>query len=157
MNQIVIKEKDWKALRASLYQRRDIESGAYALFALSTSNSGCKLLVRRLLLPEDHDYLKRTPVCVAFKPSFTETALSLCEDTGLHLLDIHTHPWSEDVAFSSIDDREAKQTKIPYLHQYLPGTNVAFVVFGGNCERVQARMWDKDASDLDPLDRLVIV
>lgn len=109
------------------------------------------------MIPNDVDYHGRTSVRVAFTPEFTEAAFQQCENTGGHLLDIHTHPWSTDVEFSSIDDREARQTKVPYLTKYLPETMIGFVVFGQSSTIVRARFQDKAANSLLNIDRIIVI
>ena len=157
MNQIVFKEKDWKELEYYLTERNDVESGIYAMFKTSLSNNSKRFLVTQIIIPDDNDYYKRSSVSVAFKPEFTEKAFQQCEITNGHLLDIHTHPWSSQVNFSSTDDHEAAQTKIPYMNKYLPKTLIAFIVFGKSPVIAEARFWDKASNKLSYINRIVVI
>ncbi len=156
MNQIIFTNKDWQEMTRYLMKRSDVESGAYSIYKTSFGPNNHKFLVTRTIIPEDKDYLKRSPVCVAFKPEFTEKALQMCEATNGHLLDLHTHPWASDVNFSSIDDREARLRKVPYMLRYVPVTNIAFVVLGKSPTVAKARFWDKSANRLTNIDRILV-
>jgi len=157
MIQIIFRKTDWEKLARHLMSRKDVESGSYAVYKTSILNSCQKLLVLRILIPEDKDYFVRTPVRVSFTPEFTEKAFRLCETSNGHLLDIHTHPWSSKVNFSLIDDGEARHTKVPYLTKYLPGTNIAFIVFGNTLEIAKARFWNNPVNALSGIDRIIVI
>ncbi len=155
--QIIFKYKDYALLKKSLYERQDLESAVYACYKESTTENSHKILVNKILVPKKRDYYTRNPTRVAFAPEFTEKALRLCLKHRYHLLDIHTHPWSHDVSFSSIDDQEAIHTKIPYFKQYLEGTKISFIVFGESSEIAQARMWEIESDMLQPIGKIVIL
>jgi len=157
MNQIIVKKKDWLRLINSLYNRHDIESGVYAIFKTSSSINSKKLLVTQIIIPRDKDYHERSAARIAFTPEFTERAFKICETTRGHLLDIHTHPWSKEVNFSPVDDREVIKTKLPYMNKYLPETQIAFIVFGSNENIAKARFWDKEKNRLLDIDRIVVI
>ncbi|MCP4603461.1 MAG: hypothetical protein GY847_23575 [Proteobacteria bacterium] len=157
MNQIVFRESDWTKLECYLSKRNDVESGVFAVFKTSISNSSNKFLVTQTVVPKDDDYLQRTSVRIAFTPEFTERAFLQCEAARGHLLDIHTHPWSKDVDFSSVDDHEAVQTKVSYMNRYLPETMIGFVVFGKSPVIARARFWDKRTEGLSPIDRIIVI
>ena len=157
MKQIIFRERDWQELESYLTKRNDVESGAYAVFKTSMSNSTKKLLVNHVIIPADKDYLKRSSASVAFTPDFTERAFQQCETTRGHLLDIHTHPWSGEVSFSSVDNHEAEHTKVPYMRKYLPEIMIAFIVFGKSPAIVRARFWDKTQNKLSEIDRIVVI
>lgn len=157
MNQIIFKKKDWEELEYYLAERKDVESGIYAMFKSSISDNSRKFLATQIIIPDDNDYYKRSSVSVAFKPEFTEKAFQQCEITSGHLLDIHTHPWSSQVNFSSTDDHEATHTKIPYMNRYLPKTLIGFIVFGNTPLIAKARFWDKTSNRLSYIDRIVVI
>jgi len=153
----MVKKKEWLRLTNSLYNRHDIESGVYAIFKTSSCINSKKLLVTQVIIPEDKDYHKRSAARVAFTPEFTEKAFKICEANRGHLMDIHTHPWSGNVNFSPVDDREAIKTKLPYMNRYLPETLIAFIVFGSNENIAKARFWDKEKNRLLDINRIVVI
>ena len=95
--QIIFKESDWEKLSQYLLKKPDIESGTYAIFKTSANTSKIKFLVNKIIIPRDRDYHKRSATAVAFTSGFTESAFQACEKINGHLLDIHTHPWSDQV------------------------------------------------------------
>ena len=155
--QIIFKESDWGKLTRYLSRNPDLESGAYAIFKTSTNPGTVRFLVNRIVIPGDCDYHKRSGATVAFTAGFTEVAFQACEKINGHLLDIHTHPWSEQVQFSGIDDHEAKRTKAPYMAKYLPGMMIAFIVFGMSTSIVRARFWDNGRSCLQSISRIIVL
>lgn len=157
MNQIIFRKKDWDQLHNYLTIRSDVESGAYAIISTADYDSSTKFLVNQILIPQDSDYVRRTATAVAFSPAFTELAFQQCEVKQRHLFDIHTHPWSEAVEFSSIDSHEALHTKIPYMHMYVPGTRIAFAVFGNSPQNAQTRFWDTSQGMLLGIARIIVI
>ena len=154
---IVFKYKNWHKLTSYLFKDADNETAAYGLYKESTANSSQKLLVNEIIFPHNSDYLKRSSSMVAFEPKFTTDALQYCLNHNFHLLDIHTHPWAKKVNFSSIDDRAAINTKIPYLKRYVGGVKICFIVFGKSPDVVQARFWDKYSDKLISIPKIVII
>ena len=157
MKQIVFQRKDWLELCSYLSQRNDVETAAYAVFKISSHEGALKLLVTKVLVPNEKDYHCRTSIRVAFKAEFTERVFQFCEGSNGHLLDIHTHPFSEYPDFSAIDDTEAGRTKVPYMAQYLPNMRIAFIVLGKTMVKGKARYWDIENSKLADIDRIAIV
>jgi len=156
-SKVVFKYNDWRKLTDDLFRNKRFETALFAFYKESISQDVHRLLVNGLLIPEKDDYLKRTSSRVSFKPEFTEKALKICERDGFNLLDIHTHPWSNDVNFSGIDDREAMNTKIPYLEKYLKDILIAFLVFGGDYKSIRARFWDKGERKLSEIQKVIVI
>lgn len=157
IRQIIFKQKNWDDLIKSLYQTRELESAVYGFYKESKSASSHKILVNDILTPKLSDYHTRNATRVAFTPEFTNKALQICQRGQYHLLDIHTHPWSSDVNFSSIDDHEAIYTKIPYLKKYVKGVKISFIVLGNNSVIAQARIWEPQSDNLQSIFKLVIL
>ena len=156
-NQIIFKQQDWDKLNKSLYETNELESGLYGFYKESTTASSHKILVNDILIPKIGDYHRRTASYVAFKTEFTVQALRHCMKNRCHLLDIHTHPWSTEVNFSSIDDNEAIHTKIPYLKQYVKNVKISFIVLGKNSQIAKARMWEAHPDRLESIYKIVIL
>ena len=154
---VIIKKNDFDVLNEHLYKNRNLESGAIAFFNKSEGDNKVKLLISKLRIPKEDDYLDRTPSAISLKPEFVELCHSLCESENLHLLDIHTHPWSSSVEFSPIDDREAIKTKIPYLEKYVPNTAIAFIVFGNDISIASARYWDLNSKEMIPISDITVI
>jgi hypothetical protein len=115
---------------------------AMAIIAKSVTTDRMKLLVREVRIPEENDYLDRSAGAVSLQPEFLESCFQACEEVNCHLLDIHTHPWSSIPQFSQIDDTEALDVKVPYLREWLPDTEIAFLLFGDKPDRIKGRLWN---------------
>jgi hypothetical protein len=69
------------------------------------------LLVRRALLVPDAALPVQTPTRVEVDPAFTGEVLRACYETGLSLIDVHTHPFSSGpVRFSDHDETNMRVT-----------------------------------------------
>lgn len=139
-----------------LHNTLEMESMAIGLFKFSDSSKALKILVNQVIIPEEKDYLERTPSRVSLRPEFLEGCFQKCEENRLHLLDIHTHPWSANPEFSPIDDHEAAITKVPYLSQYLPDVRIAFLLFGKSESHPRTRLWNRASQEFDPIHRILI-
>ena len=155
--QIVFREKDWLKLTGFLVEDKINESGAIAFCKVLTSNRLKRFLVNKVIKPWSTDYRTRTPGFVGFGPEFMEQCFQYCEQNGLHLIDIHTHPFSHDVHFSAIDDREDSGVKGPHISEYVPGVELLFMVHGLNPEDLDARMWNKDNNSLEAINLIKIL
>lgn len=154
---LIIKTSTYSDLSRHLFETRTVESMAMAFFRISHCSDKTKLLVKEIRIPKEEDYLDRSAGHVSLRPEFMERCFQYCEDHGCHLLDIHTHPWSEKVSFSWIDDQEALEKKVPYIKRYVVDTQIAFMVFGLNSCIVKARIWDREKGELQPITRIIIL
>src|SRR5574341_886342 len=125
MIQIIFRDSHWRQLSNYFTSRTDVESGVYATYKISSYYNSRRFLVNEIIIPQEKDYLRRSPAGVSFTPEFTEKAFQLCEKTNANLLDIHNQHWADSVHFRHIDDREAKNTKVPYMTKYVKNTNIA--------------------------------
>lgn len=154
---LIIKTSTYSDLSKHLFETKAAEAMAMAFFRISHCSDKTKLLVKEILIPTKGDYLDRSAGHVSLQPEFMEQCFQYCEDHCCHLLDIHTHPWSETVTFSGIDDQEALDKKVPYMERYVADTKIAFMVFGLNPFIIKARIWDKETRELQPITRIVIL
>jgi hypothetical protein len=154
---IVICRSTYQELTEYLFEDLSVETMAIGLYRLSETNDDCRILIRDIIRPGSSDYVERSSGAVGLQPDFLEACLQKCETTKSHLLDIHTHPHSDPVSFSFIDDREAHETKLPYMSRYVPGVSIAFMVFGSSPDLVQARIWDQDLGSWALVPKLIVI
>lgn len=154
---IIFKKADFNKLCEHLFSTRELEAMAVAFFSVSQSPRRTKLLVRGLSIPRDEDYSERSAYYVALGAEFMEQCFCRCEETETHVMDIHTHPWSDTPDFSSIDDSEALVTKVPYLNKWLPETRIAFALLGSDASRIAARLWNEAAGDFESVSKIYII
>ncbi|MDT5040678.1 MAG: hypothetical protein QOE51_1663 [Actinoplanes sp.] len=76
------------------------------------------LLVRQALLVPNEVLSTQTPTAVEIEPGFTREVLRACYETGLSLVDIHTHPFSASgVAFSGHDRANMRTTHAEFRRE----------------------------------------
>lgn len=154
---VVFKESAYIKLCDYLLQNRELESMAMGFYKTSNCSSILKLLVREVILPKPSDYFQQSRALVSLSPEFMESCFQHCEKHSYHLLDIHTHPWSQQVSFSGIDDREALKKKIPYHEKYLPNIALGFLLVGNTPTSVRARVWDKTSGQLFDIPKIILI
>ena len=154
---LIIKTSTYSDLSRHLFETRTVETMAMAFFRISHCCDKTKLLVKEIRIPTEEDYLDRSAGHVSLRSEFMEQCFQYCEQHCCHLLDIHTHPWSEKVTFSGIDDQEALHKKVPYMEKHVADTQIAFIVFGLNSSIAKARIWDNEKGELQPIMGIVIL
>ena len=154
---VVFRHSDFKRLCHHLHECLSKESMAMAIIAKSVSADRTKLLVREVRIPEESDYLDRSAGAVSLRPEFLESCFQVCEQSNCHLLDVHTHPWSSKPQFSQIDDTEALDVKVPYLREWLPRTEIAFLLFGDKPDKIKGRWWNTSEERLLSVDAVHVL
>jgi len=146
--EIVFLRKHWSELVGYISLDSENESRVVALARLVKSDQLLRFLVCELVIPKDADYMERSPVGISMTPEFMESNFQRCEEKGLHLVNIHNHPFSERGRFSSVDDTEDRNTKAPYVEKWVPNTEQAFMVLGRDPEELDARFWSLHSREL---------
>lgn len=153
---LVFRKRHFDQLTSHLYRDRSREAMALGYYRLASGDNAQRLLVQNVELPVGNDYHTKTPSRVSLSAPFLERGFKRCESEGVHLLDIHTHPWAEGVGFSSIDDSEARCVKGPYLKQHVPGVNITYLLFGSNPTDARVRIWNHELNDFQPVPLIII-
>lgn len=152
----------WSAVREHLFGSKD-ERMAYLLARASVWTDPCgrdelDLLVTRAVVVPDTALTVQSGVRVDVDAAFTREVLVACYETGLSLVDVHTHPFSTDpVAFSSHDVANMRVTHAEFLAGMptRPPRAVASLVLG---RRAVAGMFTSpDGGDLRPLRRFEVL
>lgn len=154
---IIFRQSDFENLKNELYEETDMESMAIGFYNYSGSTNKIRILVNAILTPQPSDYFDQASGRVSLRPEFMESCFRLCEERQSHLMDIHTHPWSKDVKFSPIDDSEGLNVKIPYMRQYVPKTEIGFMVFGNTPDQIQARIIRPKWKKWKYVDEIIII
>ena len=97
---------------------------------VSTYPSGCNLLLRQFIPADKSCLIQQSGASVRPDPRYVEYVWTLAERSAGSLIDFHTHPFCDThVAFSSIDDRDAR-SGFPRMVARLGDGPHASVVFG---------------------------
>lgn len=116
------------------------------------------LRVTRPILVPSSALTIQTPVRVEVNADFTREILVKCYEYGLSLIDLHTHPFSdESVAFSGHDLQNMEVTHEEFrrgIPQDPPAVAASFVV---GTKSVAGRWLDPESGALRPVDRLIAI
>lgn len=116
------------------------------------------LLITRSLLIPDRALTTQTGVRVEVDPTFTREVLLACYESGLSLVDVHTHPFATDrVDFSAHDVTNMRITHREFLDGVPtpPPVGVASLVLGQTT--AAGAYTDPTTGHLEPLTALTLV
>lgn len=114
----------WHEIRDYLFSDDKVERVCYLMCGKQVHRKSLTLLGCYLVIPEHEDYEIQTLTGVKLRPGILKNILVECERLNLSLIDIHSHPFSDDyVSFSSTDDNDERE-KAEWISKNMP--NVAF-------------------------------
>lgn len=115
------------------------------------------LLVRQALLIPDAALDVQSPVRVEVDPDFTRPILRACYETGMSLVDVHTHPFGGGpVRFSGHDEHNMRLTHAEFaetMPDRPPAVAASLVLGPGGL----AGAWSPHPRRLAPLDACVLL
>lgn len=152
----------WSGVRRYLLASTD-ERMAYLLARASrwadpADESTIDFLVTRAIPVPDAALAVQNKVRVEVDPGFTREVLIACYETGLSLVDVHTHPFSTDqVAFSGHDVSNMRSTHAEFLSRIpnQPMVGVASLVIGQ--ASVAGSFTHPDTGALQSLNRFTVL
>lgn len=150
--ELVILEKEWKILDQFLPREDGHENACVLLCGVTKTPSLLRFIVKYVAIPEEPDFLRRGPAIVSLSDDFMRRVLRDCIEKQLHLVRVHTHPFSTRPSFSSIDDRADIEGWFPYVARKIAGIEHASVIFGQNLTQPEGRVWDREHDRARPLD-----
>jgi len=152
----------WHQTRTWLFASGD-ERMAYLLARASVYTDPWQattvdLLVRQALLIPDVAFTVQSPVRVELDPQFTRAVLVLCYESGLSLLDVHTHPFAGAVvSFSGHDIANMRTTHAEFragMPQDPPAVAASLVC---GHDSVAAAWLDPDRGDISPVSAMRLI
>jgi hypothetical protein len=160
---IVMTATMWQALRAHLlrsstgsHRSSPDEQLAFLLASVNRNMRGQRLLVREMLPAGPDDLVRQGPAGIAPRPEFVLQALNRCKDESLHLIEVHSHPFSHGpgTTFSGID-RANDREKMPGIAALLENFIHATMVLGQ--DSLDAHFYDRATRRILPIAGVVIV
>ncbi len=145
----------WTRLRATLLADTSVETKCFLLCRTLESESRVVFLAREVVPVPDDAYAHRTHSLVETRPEFVHQLLVRCAREGYSLLEAHTHPWSANPRFSSIDDR-SDLLKFQTTQSMSPPFRHGSLVFGYDMS-FEGRFWDYQRERIAPITRLRIL
>ncbi len=159
---IVMTASCWHELRTHLLrpvtgkQSSSDEQLAFMLASANCSPSRRRLLVHELVKAGPDDLLVQGPAAIKPRPEFVMRALNRCLNENLHLIEMHSHPFSygEGTTFSGID-WHADEGKMPGLAALVPNMMHVTMVMGR--DSLDAHYYDRDMKKIRPVKQITIV
>ncbi len=153
--EILLPAGAWPTLTAHLLEQGDREQLAFLLAAVAKGRDWLRLLVRHVIPVAPDDLMRQSPTCLEVRPEFSQAILRRCYETGLSLIEVHSHPFAgQHAAFSAIDMAN-EADKARYIGEKIPHIRHAAMVIGH--DSLDAHLWeDREAVPIDlvrPLDR----
>lgn len=110
------------------------------LFASRLERGRGALLVREIVLPEDGDYVRRSPIHAELRPDFVARVTKRAKLASLSLVFVHTHPGGQSPRFSRTDDEGERELAAFLERRSLQVPHAALVLSdGGMCARLLGR------------------
>ena len=160
---IVMTDAMWQALRLHLLRpsigphwSSPDEQLAFLLASSNRSMQRQRLLVREMLPAGSGDLVRQGPAGIAPSPEFVLQALNRCRNESLHLIEVHSHPFSHGpgTTFSGIDWANDRG-KMPGISTLLEDFMHATMVMGQ--DSLDAHFYDRATRDILPITQVVIV
>lgn len=137
--EIVFPAGTWPALRSHLLGHGSQEQLAFLLAGPAEGRGWQRLLVREVIPVPPEALEKQTATRLEVKPAFSQAILRCCYETGLSLIEVHSHPFARrHVTFSALDLANEEE-KFRYVEKKIPHVRHATMVVGH--ESVDAHLW----------------
>ena len=133
-----IASSDLAALRSTVLGHKDERCAV--LLASRLEQGRRALLVREIVLPEDADYARRSPIHAELRPDFVARVTKRAKLASLSLVFVHTHPGDQSPRFSRTDDEGERELAAFLVRRGLGEPHAALVLSdGGMCARLLGR------------------
>ncbi|MCW0201528.1 MAG: ThiF family adenylyltransferase [Rhodanobacter thiooxydans] len=133
-----IASSDLAALRSTMLGHEDERCAV--LLASRLEQGHRALLVREIVLPEDADYARRSPIHAELRPDFVARVTKRAKLASLSLVFVHTHLGDQSPRFSSTDDEGERELAAFLIRRGLQVPHAALVLSnGGMCARLLGR------------------
>lgn len=130
---------------------KDVETHCFLFGGFSKT----KITVGRLWKTPYAMYTCRSSVKVELKREYIIKALEYARKNKFALIDVHSHPWMEEVNFSSVDDeyglKNARWIEQKYKEGVFPKVPWGMMVISGG-KRIKARIYDFSTDSFIPAD-----
>lgn len=148
--EIILPAGLWPALHAHLLGQGSQEQLAFLLAGPASGREWQRLLVREAIAVPPDALEQQTATRLEVKPAFSQAILRRCYETGLSLVEVHSHPFAcRHVTFSDLDlDNEAEKSR--YVQTRIPHIQHAAMVVGH--ESLDAHLWQQ--GEILPFDRV---
>jgi molybdopterin/thiamine biosynthesis adenylyltransferase len=167
--EIVVPASVWRDLRAHLLREAPRPRGrrsrirgvdeqlAFLLASVARSPRGIRLLVREMLPAGPVDLAEQSPVSLVARPAFVLRALERCRAEGLHLIEVHSHPFSCGLGTTfSGTDWDNDRLKMPALAALVEQSFIHATMVLGR-DSLDAHWYHRPSGEILTVRRVVVV
>ena len=147
----------FNVLKEHMTSDQTIEQFAFALFSTARTADGTVLIIRQLLIPSRADLRTQSAGAVSPTKEFQSMAYLLAGQSGMGILDIHTHVSRSAPAFSGIDRAESAKNAEYICRTFASPVTHAMLVFNRDVTSHDAVIFDRRANKYRQADWLQIL
>jgi len=137
MNELVIAENDFKAIKTSLLGGANESCAVFFAYEVLRADGVRRTLAREFVFPSEDAYSRRGPFEAELNPTFVAFATKRALTLGCALVFVHSHPGSTAPQFSSVDAAGERHLADFLAHRHPEPTHISMVISeGGVCARV---------------------
>lgn len=156
-NIIRFSSEDYKAITTHLSRAGEDESFIYGLFSTAKTKESTVYICSRLMVPDEKQLKGQSRVSVEPDRQYQAITYGLAYELRKSIVDIHTHPFTRNARFSSIDDRHGTENA-KYIAEKFPETStMGMIVLGKGFDNFGARIWNRKGRCFEPVDRIEIL
>lgn len=156
-NIIRFSSEDFKAIKDHLASAGRNESFIYALFSKAKSNQCSIYICSRLIIPDQVHLQDQSRVSIEPSKEYQAINYGLAYELGKSIIDIHTHPFSCNAKFSSIDDFHGTENARYITSNFPESSTMGMVVLGNGFDNFEARIWNRQTMSFEPVNRIEIL
>ena len=136
-------------------QWNGVERACYLLSHSSTYGESLKLMPYKVIIPEEKDYVRRSPGYYELSKPFINRVFNEAIETQSDIIQCHVHPGDPGV-FSSIDELE-EPIFMRHIAEKIEGVYHGSLVFGNSLNTLDGWFYDREHDQVIPIDKIVIV
>jgi molybdopterin/thiamine biosynthesis adenylyltransferase len=156
-NIIRFSTEDYKAITTHLASSGKDESFIYGLFSATKNKENTIYICNRLIIPDKKHLQSQSRVSIEPDSEYQAITYGLAYELKKSVIDIHTHPFSCNARFSSIDDHYGTENA-KYITANFPDTStMGMVVLGKGFDNFEARIWNRKHMCFEPVNRIEIL
>jgi len=148
---------DYDTLTNHLKKAGEDESFIYGLFSQADGADHTLYICRQLVLPDTGELENQSRVSIEPTRQYQAVSYGLAYDQQLTLFDIHTHPFSSNARFSSIDNHYGTQNARYIAKNFPKSVSAGMIVLGRGFDNFQAHIWNRETSRFTPINRIEIL
>jgi molybdopterin/thiamine biosynthesis adenylyltransferase len=149
--------EDFIVIKAHLANSGKYESFIHGLFSTARSKSNTVYICNLLLVPDKKQLQAQSAVSIEPGREYQAITYGLAYDLKKSIIDVHTHPFSSNARFSSIDNSFGMENA-KYISENFPDTStIGMIVLGNGFDNFEAQIWNRGKKCFEPVNRIEIL